>query len=159
MWISEIAERAIMGAMTGITLTMQGIAGVAITLRASRVDNEPTLDAERKTYPCMIIQAAGGSADSIESIFAEVPITVTLVTHYDDDPKRTTLAELEDKFRKILDAKIAVSTVKTAFDAVALAASETRYFKGMTAIEGGLIEATEKEQRIATTMIMHVCGS
>jgi len=159
MWISEIAERAIMGAMSAITVTMHGDAGVAITFRASRVDNETDLDTERKIYPCMVIQAGGGNKETIESLFSEVPITVTIITHYDDDPKCTTLAEMEDKFRKILDKPVATSTVKTAFDAAAVAGGETRYFKGLTAIDGGMVEVTEKEQRITTTMIMHVCGS
>jgi hypothetical protein len=149
MWISEIAERAI----------MQAMAGLDVTFRASRVDNEEDYPDQRKKYPCITIMASGGSSDSIESLFDRIDITVILTTHYEDDPKRTTLAALEDQFRKILDAKISVSTMKTSFDAVALAAGETRYFKGLTDIEGGAVEVTEKEQSISTTMTMHVCGS
>ena len=149
MWISEIAERAIMSAMSGLDVTM----------RASRVDNETDRPDERKKYPAMVIMASGGSMDTIESLFHEVNLTITLVTHYEDDPKRTTLAGLEDEMRKILDVPVASSTVKTAFDAVATAADETYYFKGLTDIEGGQVEPSEKEQSITTTMVMHVCGS
>lgn len=149
MWISEIAERAIMSAMSGLSVTM----------RASRVDNETDKPDERKKYPAMVIMASGGSMDTIESLFHEIPITVTLITHYEDDPKRTTLAGLEDSMRSILDVPIASSTIKTAFEAAATAASETYYFKGLTNIEGGMVEPSEKEQSITTTMVMHVCGS
>lgn len=149
MWISEIAERAI----------MQAMAGLDVTMRASRVDNDTTLDTERKVYPAMVIQAGGGSTDSTESLFYEVPLTVTLITHYEDDPKCTTLAGLEDEMRSILDVTVNSSTVRTAFNSIASGASETRYFKGLTAIEGGMIEVTDKQQSITTTMVMHVCGS
>jgi len=149
MWISEISERAIMSAMSGLDVTM----------RASRVDNEADRPEERKKYPAMVIMASGGSTDSIESIFHEVNLTITLLTHYEDDPKRTTLANLEDAMRAILGVSIASSTVRTAFNAVALAAGETYYFKGLTDIEGGQVELSEKEQSITTTMILHVCGS
>ena len=149
MWIAEIAERAIMAAM----------AGLDVTFRASRVDNETDRETERKKYPCMVIQAAGGGKATLESLFSTVPVTVTIITHYKDDPKRTTLAGLEDQFRKILDVSISSNTVKTKFDAAAQTASETRYLKGITEIEGGQIEGTNEEQSIATTMILHVCGS
>ena len=149
MWIAEIAERAIKAAMSGLDVTM----------RASRVDNEPDAETERKEFPSLVIQASGGNKDGTESIFDEVPVTVTITTHYNDDPKRTVLAGLEDQFRKILDAKIATSTVKTSFESVASTASETRYFKGLTKIEGGPVEIMDKEQSIRTTMILHVCGA
>lgn len=149
MWISEIAERAIMSAMSTL----------AVTMRASRVDNEPTRPDERKKYPAMVIMASGGSTNSIESINSEVNLTITLVTHYEDDPKRTTLAGLEDQMRKILGKPISTSTIKTAFDAAATTAGETRYMKGLTNIEGGQVEPSDKEQSITTTMVLHVCGS
>jgi len=149
MWIAEIAERAIMAAMAGLDVTM----------RASRVDNEPDAETERKEFPSMVIQASGGNKAGTESINDEVPVTITITTHYNDDPKRTVLAGLEDQFRKILDAKIATSTVKTSFDSVASTASETRYFKGLTNIEGGSVEIMDKEQSIRTTFILHVCGA
>ena len=149
MWISEIAERAIMSAMDGLDVTM----------RASRVDNETDRPDDRKKYPAMVIMASGGSTDSIESINSEVNLSITLITHYEDDPKRTTLAGLEDEMRKILGVGIATSTVKTAFDAVAAAAGETNYCKGLINIEGGLVEPSNTEQSITTSMILHVCGS
>jgi len=149
MWIAEIAERAI----------MQAMAGLDVTFRASRVDNETDQETERKEYPMMVIMAAGGSTDSLESLFYEVPMTISLVTHYEDDPKRTTLAGLEESFRTILDANIASSTIKTAFDAIASAAGNARYMKGITSIEGGPVEITDKQQTIITNMILHVCGS
>jgi len=149
MWISEIAERAIMSAMAGLDVTM----------RASRVDNEPAKPDERQEFPCMVIMASGGSTDSIESINSEVNLAITLITHYEDDPKRTTLAVLEDKMRKILGVGIATNTVRTAFNAIAVTASETYYMKGLTNIEGGQVEPSEKKQSITTTMILHVCGS
>lgn len=150
MWISEIAERAILVSMAGLDVTM----------RASRVDDDEYAPTERKKYPSMVIVASGGSRDTIESLFDEVPCAVTITTHYECDPKRTLLASLEDEFRKILDAKIAVSTVKTAFDSVALAAGESRYFKGLTEIEGGPVEMVDnKEQSITTMMKFRVCGS
>ena len=149
MWIAEIAERAIMAAMAGLDVVM----------RASRVDNEPDAETERKEFPSMVIQAAGGNKAGTESILDEVPVTVTITTHYKDDPKRTVLAGLEAQFRKILDAKIATSAIKTSFESVAQSAGETRYFKGLTQIEGGIVEIIEKEQSIRTTMILHVCGS
>jgi hypothetical protein len=149
MWIAEIAERAIMAAMAGLDVTM----------RASRVDNEPDAETERKEFPSMVIQASGGNKAGTESINDEVPVTITITTHYNDDPKRTVLAGLEDQFRKILDAKIATSTVKTSFDSVASTASETRYFKGLTNVEGGPVEIMDKEQSIRTTFILHVCGA
>jgi len=149
MWISEISERSIMTAM----------AALEVTMRASRVDNEPSRPDERKKYPAMVIMASGGSTDSIESIFSDVNLMITIVTHYEDDPKRTTLAALEDQMRKILGVPIATSTIKTAFDAIAVAAGETNYFKGLTNIEGGQVEPSDKEQSITTTMVLHVCGS
>jgi len=149
MWMSEIAERAMMGAMSSLD----------VTFRTSRVDDETAEETERKKYPMMVIMAGGGTTSSIESLFYEVPVTVSIVTHYEDDPKRTTLASLEDSFRKILDASIATSTIKTSFDSVALAAGETRYFKGLTDIEGGMPEVTDSNQTIITNMTMHVCGS
>jgi hypothetical protein len=149
MWIAEIAERAIMAAMAGLDVTM----------RASRVDNEPDAETERKEFPSMVIQAAGGNKAGTESIFDEVPVTVTITTHYNDDPKRTVLAGLEDQFRKILDVGVASSTIRTAFNQIASTASETRYFKGITAIEGGPVEIMDKEQSIRTTFILHVCGA
>jgi hypothetical protein len=149
MWIAEIAERAIMAAMAGLDVTM----------RASRVDNEPDAETERKEFPSMVIQASGGNKVGTESKNDEVPVTITITTHYNDDPKRTVLAGLEDQFRKILDAKIATSTVKTSFDSVASTASETRYFKGLTNVEGGPVEIMDKEQSIRTTFILHVCGA
>jgi hypothetical protein len=149
MWIAEIAERAIMAAMAGLDVTM----------RASRVDNEPDAETERKEFPSMVIQAHGGTKDGTESIFDEVPVTVTITTHYKDDPKRAVLAGLEDQFRKILDVSVATSTIKTSFDSVASGANETRYFKGLTQIEGGPVEIIDKEQSIRTTMVLHVCGS
>ena len=138
---------------------MSAMAGLDVTMRASRVDNETDRPDERKKYPMMVIMASGGSTDSIESINSEVNLTIMIVTHYEDDPKRTTLAGLEDDMRTILGKPIATSTIKTAFDAVALAASETRYMKGLTNIEGGQVEPSDKEQSITTTMILHVCGS
>jgi len=149
MWISEIAERAIMSAMSGLDVTM----------RASRVDNETDRPDERKKYPAMVIMASGGSTDSIESINAQVNLMITLVTHYEDDPKRTTLAGLEDEMRTILGVGIASNTVRTAFNAIAVTASETYYMKGLTNIESGQVEPSEKEQSITTTMSLHVCGS
>ena len=149
MWIAEIAERAI----------MQAMAGLDVTFRASRVDNATDSETERKGYPAMVIMAASGNTATIESLFDEVPMVVQLITHYEDDPKCTTLAGIEDQFRTILDAPIATSTIRTAFNAIALAAGETRYFKGLTDIEGGMIEITDKQQTITINMTMHVCGS
>jgi len=149
MWISEIAERSIMEAMAGLDVTM----------RASRVDNDASAPTERKKYPAMVIMAAGGTRSSTESLNDEVAVTVTIITHYKDDPKCTTLARLEDEFRKILGAKIAVSTIRTQFNAIALEAGETRYMKGVTDIDGGMINPSEAEQSIMTTMVIHVCGS
>jgi len=149
MWISEIAERSIMEAMAGLDVTM----------RASRVDNDATAPTERKDYPAMVIMASGGSRNSTEGVNDTVPVAVTIITHYKDDPKCTNLAALEDQFRKILAEKIAVSTIKTQFDAIALAAGETRYMKGVTDIEGGMVNPSNAEQSIMTTMTIHVCGS
>ena len=150
MWIAEIAERSI----------MQSMAGLDVTMRASRVDNDESAPTERKKYPSMVIIASGGSRDTLESLFDEVPCAVTIVTHYEDDPKRTVLAGLEDEFRKILDVGIDASTVRTAFNAIALAAGETRYFKGLTEIDGGPVELVDnKEQSITTMMKFRVCGS
>ena len=70
MWISEITERTIMGAMSGLDVAM----------RASRVDNEPSNDTERREYPCMVIMASGGSTTSVESINHDVMCTVTIMT-------------------------------------------------------------------------------
>ena len=69
------------------------------------------------------------------------------------------LAGLEDQFRKILDVGIETSTIRTDFNAIALAAGETRYHKGLTEIEGSLIEKTESTQSITTTMKFNICGS
>lgn len=149
MWIAEIAERAV----------LQAMAALDVTFRASRVDDDTAVDVERKKYPALVIQAASGNKETTESLFQEVPVTLTLITHFDDDPKRTTLASLEDQMRKITDKPIATSTLKTAFDDIASAAGETKYYKGLTAIEGGQIEVTNKEQTIITTMTMRVCGS
>lgn len=149
MWIAEIAERSIMQAMDKLD----------VTFRASRVDNETDAETQRKVYPAMVIMASSGNRGTIESLFDEVPIIVQLITHHEDDPKRTTLARLEDEFRTILDKPIATSTVRTAFNAIALEAGKTRYFKGLTDIEGGMIEITDKQQTITINMTMHVCGS
>ena len=149
MWIAEIAERAIMAA----------IAGLDVTFRASRVDNATDSETERKTYPAMVIMASGGNSESTESLFQEVPVTVQIITHYEDDPKRTTLAGLEDQFRKIVNVPIATNTIRTAFNAAAIAAGETFYLKGITDIEGGPVEITDKQQTITTTMILRTCGS
>jgi len=149
MWMSEIAERAI----------MQAASSLDVTMRASRVDNEETEKTERKKYPALVINAGSGNTDSIESLFYEVPITLTLITHYEDDPKCTTLASLEDELRSITDVGIDSSTVRTAFNSIAAAAGETRYFKGLTNIEGEPVAKTDKEQSIVINMIMHVCGS
>jgi len=88
MWISEIAERAIIEAM----------ASLDVTFRASRVDDDEAAPTERKTYPLMAIMASGGSADTLESLFHDVPCTVAITTHYRDDPKRTTLVNSKDGF-------------------------------------------------------------
>ena len=163
MWISEIAERAIWSAMSGLDVTFRTLptmSGLDVTFRLSRVDDDETAQTERKKYPCMVIVAEGGSKDTTEALFDTVPVAVTISTHYTDDPKRTVLAGLEDEFRTILDAKIATSTVRTAFNAVALAASSTRYSKGITEISGGPIELTDnKEQSILTTFKLNVCGA
>ena len=149
MWMSEIAERAMMDAMSSLD----------VTFRASRVDNETTEETERKKYPMIGLVAGGGSTDTTESLFYSLPLMMSIVTHYTDDPKRTILAGLEDSARKILDKKIAMSTVKTSFDAVAAAAGETRYLKGITDIDGGVPDLTDTTQTIIINMVMHVCGS
>jgi len=149
MWIAEIAERAITTAM----------ASLDVTFRASRVDNDESAVTERKVYPAMVIMAGGGDSDSIESLFKEVSLTVQIITHYESDPKCTTLAGLESQFMEIVFVGIASNTIKTAFDAAAVAASETFYMKGITDISGGMIEKTDKQQTITINMTLHVCGS
>jgi len=126
MWISEIAERAIMQAMGALD----------VTFRASRVDNEPDSPTQRKKYPSMVIVASSGSKDTTESLFFDIPITVSIITHYEDDPNRDTLKGLEDSFMKVLELPIATSTIRTAYNAIALAAGESRYLKGLTNIDG-----------------------
>jgi len=149
MWISEIVERTI----------IQTMASLDVTFRASRVDDDESAPTERKKYPCMTIVAAGGSTTTIESLFDIVECVVSITTHYEDDPKRTVLARLGDEFRTILDKPIATSTLKTAFDAIALAAGETRYFKGLTEIDGGMPDLSNTEQTIMTTMKFRICGA
>jgi hypothetical protein len=149
MWISEIAERTIIAAM----------ASLDVTFRASRVDDDPSAPTERKQYPCITIVADGGTKESTESLSTDVVLTVSLTTHYKDDPKRTTLAGLEDQFRKITDVKVNDTTLKAIFDQIAADADETRFYKGLTEIAGQPMELSETEQTIMTTMKMHVCGS
>jgi hypothetical protein len=149
MWISEIVERTI----------LQTMAGLDVTFRASRVDDDPSAPTERKAYPCMTIVAAGGSTTTIESLFDIVECTVAIITHYKDDPKGTALAKLSDEFRTILDQPLATTTLQPAFNAIALAAGEARYFSGLTEIEGGMPDKSESEQVIMTTMKFHVCGA
>jgi len=149
MWISEIVERTIIETM----------ASLDVTFRASRVDDDESCPTERKKYPSMSIVASGGSTTTIESLFDVVECAVAITTHYKGDPKHTVLAGLCDQFRTILDVPIATSTIKTTFDAIALAAGETRYFKGLTEIEGGMPELTESTQTIITTMKFRICGA
>ena len=144
MFITEITERAIISAMGGLN----------VTFRAGRVDDDDAAPTERKKYPCMTIIASSSKATT-ESLFSQVVCAVTLTTHYTDDPKRTVLAGLEDEFRTILDVGI-----KAQWDAIAAAAGETRYYKGLTEIDGGPVELFDsKEQSITTTMKIHTCGS
>jgi len=143
MWMAEIAERAILSAMSDIS----------VTFRASRVNDEPLGDTERKTYPCMVIKAGGGTQHGDRNIFYDVPVEVTLVTLYTQDPKRTTLASLEDEFRQILDAGIV-----NEFDAIASAANSNSRLSGVVDISGGPAERVDNEQYIATTMVFKVCG-
>ena len=149
MWISEIVERTILEAM----------AGLDVTFRASRVDDDESCPTERKRYPSMTIVASGGSTTTIESLFDKVLCEVTIATHYKDDPKRTELARLGDEFREILDKPLATSTLPAIFNAIALAAGETRYFSGLTEIEGGMPELSESDQTITTMMTFHICGA
>lgn len=138
---------------------MQACANVGVTFRASRVDNETDLETERKEYPCLVIKSASGSKDTSESLFLDLPISLMIITHYQDDPKCTQLAELEDAIMQIITAPVSSSTVRTAFNSIALNASETWYYKGVTQIEGGMIEKTDKQQVITINMMMRVCGS
>jgi hypothetical protein len=149
MWISEIVERTI----------IQTMAGLDVTFRASRVDDDESCPTERKKYPCMVIVAAGGSTTTIESLFDIVECTVAIITHYKDDPKHTNLAALSDEFRTILDQPLATTTIQPAFNAIALAAGEARYFSGLTDIDGGMPDLTDTEQTIMTTMKFHICGA
>lgn len=144
MWIAEISERAILTAMSEL----------GVTFRASRVDDENMNPSEHKRYPTMIVIADGGTQEGNAGMFYQVPVTITLATLIVDDEKRTVLARLEDEMRKILDAGI-----KTEFDAVAVDAGETWYYKGLTEVTGGPVEITEKEQIITTTMTFRICGS
>ena len=149
MWIAEIAERAIMAAM----------ASLDVTFRASRVDNDESAVTERKSYPAMVIMAGGGDSDSIESLFKEVPLTVQIITHYEADPKCTTLAGLESQFMKIVFVGLESNPIRTAFDAAAVAAGETFHMKLITDISGGMVEKTDKQQTITINMTLHACGS
>ena len=149
MWISEIAERAI----------MQAMGAMDVSFRASRVDNEPASPTERKEYPSVVIMAASGSKDTTEDLFFEIPVTVSIITHYEDDPKRATLKGLEDTFMKVLELPIASSTIRTAYNSIASTAGESRYLKGLTNIDSSPIEITDKTQTITITMTLHSCGS
>ena len=149
MWISEIVERTIVEAM----------APLGITFRASRIDDDESCPTERKKYPSMTIVAAGGSTTTIESLFDKVQCQVMIATHYKDDPKHTELARLGDEFREILDKPLATTTLQPIFNAIALAAGETRYFSGLTEIDGGMPELSESDQTITTMMTFHICGA
>jgi hypothetical protein len=149
MWISEIVERTI----------IQTMASLDVTFRASRVDDAPSCPTERQKYPCMTIVAAGGNTTTIESLFDIVECMVEITTHYKDDPKGTTLAALSDEFRTILDQPLATTTIQPAFNAIALAAGEERYFSGLTEIEGGMPDKSESKQTITTMMKFHICGA
>ena len=145
MWVAEIVERAFMSAC----------ANMDVSLRASRVDNEPASEAERKDYPALAIAAASGNMGSTEGLFIEVPFSLLLVTHYADDPKRSNLAALETQLWTILEGG-----EKTEFDEVAATAGATRYYKGMTQVAGSDIAIVEnKEQIITINGIIITCGS
>jgi len=145
MWLAEIAERGLSAAC----------ADMDVTIRASRVDDETAQDTERKEYPALVIRAGAGRRDSIESLFTDVPMEVTLVTLYTDDPKRTELATLEDELCTIIH-----DGFKTEFDAAADDAGEDWYFKGLLEIEGSMPEIVEnKEQSIMITFVVKACGS
>ena len=154
MWVTEIVERTIIETMEGIVID-----GVPVVMRASRVDDEPQSPTERRKYPCMVIMASGGSRNTTESLFMRPMCTVTLMTSYKDDPKSSDLASLEDQFREILDKKLAVSTIPTAFNDIATAAGETNRFSGLVEIEGFPVERLENVQQIMTTMTFITCGA
>jgi hypothetical protein len=150
MWISEIAERSILTAM----------AALDVTFRASRVDDDEAAPTERKKYPCIVVRAGSGATVGTESLYNEVPCEVTIITHYEDDPKMAVLKGLEDEFHKILNVSVTTSTILTAFDAIATAAGETARYKGMTEIDGSMPEIVDaKQQSIMITMKFNVCGA
>ena len=151
MWISEIAERAILSATSDMD----------VTFRASRVDDEEMNPKERGKFPSMAIEAAGGTQEGNVNTHYDVPVSIVLTTLISGDPKRTILAGLEDELRNIIDQGITGE-----FNTVSTSAGESWYLQGIVELTGSMIEystptdhQTQTLQSITTTGTFKVCGS